>query len=128
MLAALRENDRRVMLVGYDVRFYKWLAFVISGGLSGLAGGLYAITHAHVTAHLFDVTVSFDPVIWTLIGGAGTLLGPVIGTALVLVFTDLISAHIIYTQIPVGLLLILIVLFFPGGLMGIWRAWRERGT
>lgn len=123
---ALRENERRAMLVGYEVRRYKWLAFVISGGMAGVAGGLYAVTHAQVTAQLFDVGVSVDAVIWTLIGGAGTLLGPVIGAALVLVFTNAISPYLVYTQIPVGILLILIVVFFPRGLIGIWRDWQER--
>lgn len=123
---AVRENERRAMLVGYEVRHYKWLAFVISGALAGLAGGLYAITHAQVTAQLFDIAVSVDPVIWTLIGGAGTVLGPVIGAALVLVFTNALSGWMVYTQIPVGLLLILIVVFFPRGLIGIWRTWQER--
>jgi branched-chain amino acid transport system permease protein len=122
----VRENERRAMLVGYEVRHYKWLAFVISGALAGLAGGLYAITHAQVTAQLFDIAVSVDPVIWTLIGGAGTVLGPVIGAALVLVFTNALSGWMVYTQIPVGLLLILIVVFFPRGLIGIWRTWQER--
>jgi branched-chain amino acid transport system permease protein len=79
-----------------------------------------------VTAQLFEITVFTDPVIWTLIGGAGTVLGPVIGTALVLHFTNTISDWIVYTQIPVGILLILIVLFFPQGLVGIWRAWLAR--
>ncbi len=123
---ALRENERRAMLVGYEVRRYKWLAFVISGGMAGVAGGLYAVTHAQVTAQLFDIGVSVDAVIWTLIGGAGTLLGPVIGAALVLVFTNAISPYLVYTQIPVGILLILIVVFFPRGLIGIWRDWQER--
>jgi len=123
---SLRENERRAMLVGYDVQRYKWLAFVISGALAGLAGGLYAITHAQVTAQLFDVSVSVDPIVWTLIGGAGTFLGPLVGAAVVLVFTNAISAYLTYTQIPVGILLILIVLFFPKGLVGMWRAWQER--
>jgi branched-chain amino acid transport system permease protein len=123
---ALRDNDRRAMLIGYEVQHYKWLAFVISGGVAGLAGGLYAITHAQVNAQLFDVTVSVDAVIWTLIGGAGSVVGPAIGAAVVLAFTHVVSGWIVYTQIPVGILLILIVLFFPRGLAGIWRAWQGR--
>jgi branched-chain amino acid transport system permease protein len=123
---ALRDNERRALLVGYEVRRYKWLAFTLSGGLAGLAGGLYAVTHAQVTAQLFDVSVSVDAVTWTLIGGAGTVLGPVLGTALVLLFTNAISTYIVYTQIPVGVLLVLIVRFFPQGLIGIWRQWQVR--
>lgn len=128
VFTAIRENERRALLLGYEVRRYKWLAFVLSGTLAGLAGGLYAITHAHVTAQLFDVGVSIDAVIWALIGGAGSIAGPAIGTALVMVFTNAISAHIVYTQIPVGMLLLLVVLFFPQGLVGIWRAWQSRNA
>jgi branched-chain amino acid transport system permease protein len=123
---ALRDNERRAMLIGYEVRHYKWLAFVLSGAVAGLAGGVYAITHAQVNAQLFDVTVSVDAVIWTLIGGAGSVLGPAIGAALVLAFTHIVSGWMVYTQIPVGILLILIVLFFPRGLAGVWRVWQGR--
>jgi branched-chain amino acid transport system permease protein len=125
---ALRENERRTMLIGYEVQHYKWLAFVLSSAVAGLAGGVYAITHAQVNAQLFDVTVSVDAVIWTLIGGAGSVAGPAIGAALVLAFTHMVSGWIVYTQIPVGILLVLIVLFFPRGVVGVWRAWQARAV
>lgn len=121
---AVRDNERRATLAGYDVQRYRWLAFVLSGGVAGLAGGLYAITHSQVNAQLFDVTVSVDAVIWTLIGGAGSVLGPAVGAALVLAFTHAVSNWIVYTQIPVGILLILIVIFWPRGLSGVWRSWQ----
>lgn len=121
---AVRDSERRATLAGYDVQRYRWLAFVLSGGVAGLAGGVYAITHAQVNAQLFDVTVSVDAVIWTLIGGAGSVLGPAVGAALVLAFTHTVSHWIVYTQIPVGILLILIVIFWPRGLSGVWRSWR----
>jgi branched-chain amino acid transport system permease protein len=114
------------LLVGYEVRRFKWLAFVLSGSVAGLAGGLYAITHAQVNAQLFDIGVSVDAVIWTLIGGAGSVLGPALGTALVLVFTNAVSGYIVYTQIPVGILLILIVIFVPHGLAGLIGTWPAR--
>lgn len=126
VLLALRDNERRALLVGYEVQHYRWLAFLLSGAVAGLAGGLYAITHAQVNAQLFDITVSVDAVIWTLIGGAGSVVGPAIGAALVLVFTHVVSGWLVYTQIPVGILLVLIVLFFPAGLAGVWRVWRTR--
>jgi branched-chain amino acid transport system permease protein len=125
---ALRDNERRALLIGYEAQRYKWLAFVLSGAVAGLAGGLYAITHAQVNAQLFDVTVSVDAVIWTLIGGAGSVVGPAAGAALVLAFTHTVSGWILYTQIPVGILLILIVVFFPRGLAGVWQAWQARRT
>jgi branched-chain amino acid transport system permease protein len=121
---ALRDSERRATLAGYDVQRYRWLAFVLSGAVAGLAGGVYAITHAQVNAQLFDITVSVDAVIWTLIGGAGSVLGPAVGAALVLAFTHAVSNWIVYTQIPVGILLILIVVFWPRGLSGMWRSWQ----
>lgn len=125
---ALHDNERRAMLIGYEVQLYKWLAFVVSGAVAGLAGGVYAITHSQVNAQLFDITVSVDAVIWTLIGGARSVVGPAIGAGLVLAFTHMVSGWIVYTQIPVGILLILIVLFFPQGLSGVWQAWRSRAA
>jgi branched-chain amino acid transport system permease protein len=121
---AVRDNERRATLAGYDVQRYRWLAFVLSGSVAGLAGGVYAITHSQVNAQLFDITVSVDAVIWTLIGGAGSVLGPAVGAALVLAFTHTVSNWIVYTQIPVGILLILIVIFWPRGLSGMWRSWQ----
>jgi branched-chain amino acid transport system permease protein len=121
---AVRDSERRATLAGYDVQRYRWLAFVLSGSVAGLAGGVYAITHSQVNAQLFDITVSVDAVIWTLIGGAGSVLGPAIGAALVLAFTHAVSNWIVYTQIPVGILLILIVIFWPRGLSGMWRSWQ----
>lgn len=121
---AVRDSERRATLAGYDVQRYRWLAFVLSGSVAGLAGGVYAITHAQVNAQLFDVTVSVDAIIWTLIGGAGSVLGPALGAAVVLVFTHAVSTWIVYTQIPVGILLILIVIFWPRGLSGVWRSWQ----
>lgn len=121
---AVRDSERRATLAGYDVQRYRWLAFVLSGSVAGLAGGVYAITHSQVNAQLFDITVSVDAVIWTLIGGAGSVLGPAVGAALVLAFTHLVSNWIVYTQIPVGILLILIVIFWPRGLSGMWRSWQ----
>jgi branched-chain amino acid transport system permease protein len=67
-----------------------------------------------------------DAIIWTLIGGAGSIAGPAVGAALVLVFTHVVSGWMVYTQIPVGILLILIVLFFPHGVAGMWRAWQAQ--
>ena len=124
VLQAVRDNERRATLAGYDVQRYRWLAFVLSGSVAGLAGGVYAITHSQVNAQLFDITVSVDAVIWTLIGGAGSVLGPAVGAALVLAFTHTVSNWIVYTQIPVGILLILIVIFWPRGLSGMWRSWQ----
>ena len=121
---AVRDSERRATLAGYDVQRYRWLAFVLSGSVAGLAGGVYAITHSQVNAQLFDITVSVDAVIWTLIGGAGAVLGPAVGAALVLAFTYLVGNWIVYTQIPVGILLILIVVFWPRGLSGMWRSWQ----
>jgi branched-chain amino acid transport system permease protein len=121
---AVRDSERRATLAGYDVQRYRWLAFVLSGSVAGLAGGVYAITHSQVNAQLFDITVSVDAVIWTLIGGAGSVLGPAVGAVLVLAFTHTVSNWIVYTQIPVGILLILIVIFWPRGLSGMWRSWQ----
>ena len=87
---------------------------------------MYAITHAQVNAQLFDVTVSVDAVIWTLIGGAGSVLGPAIGAALVLAFTHIVSGWMVYTQIPVGILLSSSSCFSPraGRRVAGWRGRR----
>jgi branched-chain amino acid transport system permease protein len=126
IFVAIRENEGRVRLIGYDVEGYKLLAFVISGAFSGIAGGMYALTFRYSNASLLHWTVSGHAVLWDIVGGAGTLVGPFLGTGLMLGLADYISYWFEQYQILLGVFIIVVVIFAPRGVLGILTAGRAR--
>lgn len=118
-LRAIRENEPRAEMIGYNTNRLKLIAFVISGAFSALAGSLYALTNCHVSTNLFHWLVSADALVWTLLGGAGTLIGPLLGTSLLSIARELLSAWWGYGYpILVGILIIFVVRFAPRGIVG----------
>lgn len=125
-LMAVRENDVRASLIGLNVYFLRWIAFVIAGGFAGLAGCLFALFGRYASATYMFYHVSGEGVVWTIIGGAGTLFGPAVGTALLIVVREELSNMWEHYPILVGLVVILTVIFAPKGLMGFWNALLDR--
>ncbi len=118
----VRENEARAAVLGYDTLRLKFVAFVIAGGIAGLAGALDALVTAYVIPSSASWTVAADAIIWTLVGGAGTLLGPVVGTGVLLFAREFLSdiwAH--GYPLLLGLVLIGVVLFAPQGVVGALR-------
>lgn len=121
VLVAIRENESRTAMLGYDVARYKLIAFVISGTLSAVSGATYALMFAYAGSTLASIQYSIHPLLWTLLGGASTTLGPVLGTALMFVLVDLASSFTNANLLMVGAVLIALVLFFPKGILGTLR-------
>jgi branched-chain amino acid transport system permease protein len=101
---------------------YRLAAFVISGAFSGMAGALFAPFQRAVTPEAMYWTTSADPVLMSLLGGTGIFLGPAIGAGVFLFIKDIISAYTQFWMLSLGGVLILLVLFLPGGLAGF--AWQ----
>ena len=120
VLDGIRQNERRVAMLGYRVSLYKMIAFTVSGTLSGLAGVFFAILNFHISSEVFHIAVSMNPLTAALVGGAGTVLGPVIGAVIVFALSDLLRSVIVYSDLVIGAVLILIVLVAPRGLGGLW--------
>lgn len=120
VLVGIRENENRLTALGYDVAFYKTLAFALSGGVAGLAGALYA-THANfVSPSLGGVLFSTQAVVWVAIGGRGSLLGALAGGIIVSSLTNYLSAVIPdYWQLALGFIFIVVIVFFKRGLAGL---------
>jgi branched-chain amino acid transport system permease protein len=121
VLVAIRENENRTAMLGYDVKRYKLIAFVLSGAFAGFAGAAYALMFAYAGSTLASIQYSIHPLLWTLLGGASTVLGPVLGTGLMFLLVDFASGFTTASLLFVGVVLILLVLFFPKGILGTLR-------
>ncbi|MEM7507380.1 MAG: branched-chain amino acid ABC transporter permease [Pseudomonadota bacterium] len=121
VLIAIRENEERARMLGYDVWRYKFVAFVISGTISGAAGALYGLLFGYVGASFAAVPYSIFPLLWVLLGGAGTVLGPFVGTLFMFYLIDISSGLTSAYLIVVGIALVLLILFARAGLMGELR-------
>ena len=92
VFVGIRENEPRMMAVGYPTKAYKLLSFTISAALAGLSGGLYAIFNGFISADALYWTASGDVLIMTMLGGAGTLIGPAIGAGVFLLMKNVVSS------------------------------------
>jgi branched-chain amino acid transport system permease protein len=126
VLVAIRENEARARFLGYDVQRYKMAACMISAMLTGVAGAIYPMRAAFATPDLMVWTESGEFLISVMIGGLGTLVGPIIGGIFFTVLRDKVSSYVDWYAIIIGVVLALIVLFMPKGLLGLARLFRIR--
>ena len=119
---AVKENDHRAALIGLNVYLIRLTAFVIAGFIAGVAGALFAFFGRYASASYMFYHVSGEAVVWAIIGGAGTLLGPIVGTSLLIVRREELSHAWEHYLILVGVIVILVVIFAPKGLGGLWQA------
>lgn len=129
VLVAIRENEERTKMLGYDTFANKLAAMVASGAICAAAGAAYVILFGYVGSTLASVQYSILPLLWVLLGGAATTLGPLVGTVVMYYLIDG-SSDILKAYLPgwnisylgiVGVALILLVLFFPKGILGTIR-------
>ena len=130
-VAGLRENELRAELLGYDVRLLKTIVFGIGGAVAGLAGVFYACWAEIVTPEVFSLGVSAEVIIWVLVGGLGTLWGPMFGAALLGALKGYLGGQaLINNAVIMGVLLIVVVLFLPKGALptatAVVQKWRGR--
>jgi len=124
VLQSIRENEARTRAVGYPVERYKIVAVMLSGLFAGLAGVLYALQNRFAAPDFVFFLVSGETVIYNVIGGIGTLVGPIVGAAFFLLLREGLSRFLTeYYLIPLGLIFIAIVIFMPQGLLGFARRW-----
>jgi len=109
-------------MLGYDAARYKLLALIISGTVSGIAGATYALLFGYVGATFASVQYSILPLLWVLLGGAGTTVGPLIGVLFMFYLIDASSAYTNAYMLIAGVVLIILTVFAPRGLAGILRA------
>jgi len=123
---AIRENDVRASLIGLNVYLLRLIAFVMAGFLAGVAGALFAFFGRYASASYMFYHVSGEAVVWAIVGGAGTLLGPLVGTTLFIIVREVVSTHWEHHALIVGAVAILVVIFAPKGVVGLWNDWIAR--
>jgi branched-chain amino acid transport system permease protein len=122
VLQSIRENEPRTRAIGYHVERYKVVAVMLSGLFAGLAGVLYAIQNKFAAPDFVLFLISGETVIFNVMGGKGTLVGPVAGAGFFLLMKEVLSRVFYeYYLIPVGIIFTLIVIFLPQGLLGFLR-------
>ena len=125
-LRGIRENEARLRALGYNTFRYKLGAFVLAGTLAGLAGLLLAHFFRHVSPDTLYWTTSGQVLVMVIIGGAGTLTGPILGAALVRLLPHLLSSYTDRWQTIIGLIFVLFVVYAAQGLIGLLRRERRR--
>jgi branched-chain amino acid transport system permease protein len=130
ILQAIRENELRAEAVGYNVARFKLLAFVIGGAFSGVAGVLYAMLFGIVPLDAIGFVFSGNVVFATLIGGMGSLYGPIIGAFVFIWLSEAMSVMWARWPLLLGVAFVIVVLFFRGGVVEAWSRfvswWKAR--
>jgi len=125
-LAGIRERELRMKMLGYNTWLHKYIAFIIAGAFGGLAGVLWAHTAGIVSPDNVVLTTSVDALLMAVLGGAGTLIGGVIGAFIVTGIREYLSTLLPWWQYVLGGVYVLTIFYLPSGLMGIPERFRRR--
>jgi ABC-type branched-subunit amino acid transport system permease subunit len=136
VIVGIRENERRMELLGYDARWYKLLAFMLAALIASLSGVLYAIWGNFVAPEMFNLNQAAQVVIWVIVGGRSTLIGPVVGTGVIQYLSNWLGTiGVGQVTVVLGAILMIFVLVFPRGLLptlgaaiaALWSAKDRKG-
>jgi branched-chain amino acid transport system permease protein len=118
-LIAIRDNERRAQLVGLNVNTLRWMMFIAAAGVAGYSGALYALLARYTSLSFWDWTYSGQAVVMAIIGGAGSLVGPFLGTAFYMIVTEHLSRYFQQFIIIFGVIMLIIIRYAPEGLWGL---------
>jgi branched-chain amino acid transport system permease protein len=123
----IRENAKRVDYLGFRVPHTKAVVYVVSAAFAGVAGSIYGLFHNLVSADgALGALVSFAPIINIMIGGIGSFLGPVLGTAIFQIVEELVSRYTDKVELVMGLSFVLVIMYAPMGVLGLIRMLRQK--
>ena len=120
-LVGIRESERRMEVLGYDVWRHKYVAFILAGLFAGLAGNLFVYFNGFVSPSYLNILFSASALLMVILGGSGTLLGPAIGAAVIVGLENFISGYMERWVLVLGIIYVLVTLFAPNGLVGLVR-------
>ena len=127
-LRAGRDSPLRADAIGINVFNYQWMAFVLAGGVCGVAGALFAFSKGTIAPDVIHVGRSIDGLVMVLLGGVQTLTGPVVGAGLFTWLQDLIAREFQYWRAALGVVILLLVMVFPLGVAGSIKRLLQRNT
>ena len=119
-LVGIRESERRMQVLGYNTWLYKYVAFVLAGLIAGVSGNLFVYYNGFVSPAYLSIVFSAMALIMVILGGAGTLLGPALGSAAIVLLENVISASTERWLTVLGLIYVVVTMFAPAGIMGWW--------
>jgi branched-chain amino acid transport system permease protein len=120
-LVGIRESERRMEVLGYNTWLHKYVAFVLAGTFAGLAGNLFVYYNGFVSPAYCSIVFSAMALIMVILGGAGTLLGPVLGSIAIVFLENVISAATQRWLLVLGIIYVAVTLYAPSGLVGLLR-------
>jgi len=120
-LVGIRESERRMEVLGYDTWLHKYAAFVLAGLFAGVAGSLFVYYNGFVSPAYLSIVLSATALIMVILGGAGTLLGPVVGSAAIVFLENVVSAYTQRWLLVLGVIYVAVTLYAPSGLVGLVR-------
>ena len=121
LFSAVKENEPRTQMLGFDTYRVRLAAFTLSGTVSGLAGALYGLMFGYIGSAFAGFHYSIEALLFTLVGGPGTLLGPLLGTGVMTMLIDRLSGITTAYLIIIGVILIMVNMWFPKGILGTIR-------
>lgn len=122
VMIGIRDNTNRVDYLGFQVRYTKGIVFMISGGFAGVAGAVYAIFQNLVSPEgTLGIFNSFNPIVMTVVGGVGSFIGPIIGAGLLTILEETVTEFTDRIDLINGIVLVLIILYAPTGIVGLWQ-------
>ena len=127
-LVGIREHEVRMRILGYNTWLHKFFAFIVSGAFAGLAGVLWAHVSSEVSPEDVTLTTSIDALLMVVLGGPGTLVGGVLGAAIVLFLREYLSTLVPWWQYVLGVVYVVTIFYLPEGLLGIRRRRRAVPT
>ena len=120
ILSGIKDNEARMVSLGYNVYFHKLIAFIFSGIICGFAGVLLGNFTTFISPEMIDWSRSGELMFMVILGGVATVMGPLFGAIVFVILEEVLSSITIYWHLPFGLLLITVVLFFRGGLSSLF--------
>ncbi|MEC7760390.1 MAG: branched-chain amino acid ABC transporter permease [Pseudomonadota bacterium] len=125
VLRGAKGNNERVVMLGFNTYLFRLTAYVFAGAMAGYAGALLGNFTTFISPEMMDWGRSGELMFMVILGGTATGIGPVIGATLFIVLEEVLSSITVYWHLPFGLLLLAVVLFGKGGIMGMLRADKE---
>lgn len=125
LVRAVAQNEIRAQQLGFDARLWRLVVFSISAAIAGLGGAFYALMMRHVGTSNLEVGLSINAILYSVVGGLGTAVGPLIGVLVIYPITEVISLYILYVPILIGIVLTVVSLFFSKGVIGSLQRFNE---